>query len=452
MTDDKPGIGRTPESEAKPDAVGSGDTAESEATSEAVVREEADSAADGLAVAQLDEQDRDRREYDFRAAMHDILSSSWLVVLLAIFSALVVSAVLIAIADQNVRNAATYFFARPLDTLEAAWDAIATTYAALFRGAVFDYTATTPTRMFRPITETAVAATPLIFAALGLGIAFRAGLFNIGAQGQVLVGATAAAYVGFALPMPPVVHFTAALLAAGVMGGLWAGIAGFLKARTGANEVITTIMLNWIALWGVRYLLDTSIFSRGSNPISPPVGPNAALPLLAGSGFRLHLGFILALVAVVFVWWLMERSTVGFKFRAVGANMDASRTGGINVNVTFVMVMVTAGILAGLGGASHILGPGRTLQESSGGQIGFDAITVALLGRSRPVGILLAALLFGAMRAGLPLMQVSSHTPIDIVLILQAVIVLMIAAPPLVRSIFRLPAPGRAARAKEALV
>ncbi len=392
------------------------------------------------------------REYRMPDALRDILSANWVVVLCAIIFALLVSSVLVVYADPDARASAGYFFDRPADFLAAASGAITDTYSAMFRGAVFDYRTDDPVRAIRPLTETFVAATPLIFAGLGLGIAFRSGIFNIGAQGQVLMGATAAAYVGFALPMPWFVHLVAAILAAAVVGGIWAGIAGFLKARTGANEVITTIMLNWISLWLVRYLLRQDYFAPSSQPIAPAVSDTARFPLILGSGFNLHAGFLLALAAVGVVWWLMERSTIGFKFRAVGANMDAARTAGINVNLTFMFVLITAGLLAGMGGASQVLGPTPALRETTAGDIGFDAITVALLGRSRPLGILLAALLFGAMRAGLPLLQVQSETPIDLILILQATIVLMIAAPPLIRAIFRLPAPRSGGKNQGALV
>jgi simple sugar transport system permease protein len=165
------------------------------------------------------------------------------------------------------------------------------------------------------------------------------------------------------------------------------------------------------------------------------VNPNATFPLLLGPSFRLHLGFVVALLAAVGVWWLMERSVLGFRFRAVGANQRAARTAGIRVNLVFVLVMLTAGGLAGLGGAAQILGTDKTLQATSAGSIGFDAITVALLGRSKPLGTVLAALLFGALRAGSPLMQTSASTPIDIVLVIQASIVLLIAAPVLVREL-----------------
>ena len=376
-----------------------------------------------------------RHEEQHRSLIQQVLDASWTLIALAIVIALIGSSVLIAAANAEVQAAAVYFFSRPADLLGAAWDAIFSAYSALFRGAIFDYQAS-GLRRVRPITETMVAATPLIFAGLGLAVGFRSGLFNIGAQGQVLMGAAAATFVGITWSLPVVVHVVLAVIAAIVIGALWAGIAGFLKARTGANEVIVTIMLNSIAIYLVSYLLTTTLLAQGgTRPISPPVGEAARYPLMLGPQFRLHWGFVVALLAAVLVWWLLERSVLGFRFRAVGANMDAARTAGIRVNVVFVAVMLTAGALAGMGGAAQILGTDKTLQASSAGSIGFDAITVALLGRSTPLGTVLAALLFGALRAGSPLMQTSANTPIDIVLVIQASIVLLIAAPPLVRAL-----------------
>ena len=374
-------------------------------------------------------------ESDRRTYLQRVLDSSWLLIVLAILMALIASSVLIAAANPRVQASAGYFFSRPGDLLGAAWDAIYSAYSALFRGAIYDYRAT-GLRQIRPITETMTASAPLIFAGLGLAVGFRSGLFNIGAQGQVLMGAAAATYVGITYPLPAGLHLVLACLAAIVVGGLWAGIAGFLKARTGANEVIVTIMLNSISFYLVSYLLTTSLLAQGgTRPISPPVGGTATFPLLLGPSFRLHWGFIAALLAAVAVWWLMERSVLGFRFRAVGANQNAARTAGIRVNLVFVLVMLTAGALAGMGGAAQILGTDKTLQATSAGSIGFDAITVALLGRSKPLGTVMAALLFGALRAGSPLMQTSANTPIDIVLVIQATIVLLIAAPVLVREL-----------------
>lgn len=374
-------------------------------------------------------------EREERGVLSRILDASWLTIFLAVLLALVASSVLIAAANAEVQAAAGYLFARPSDFLEAAWNAIYSAYSALFRGSVFDYQAT-GVRRIRPITETMTASVPLILAGLGLAVGFRSGLFNIGAQGQVLLGAAAATFVGITFPMPVVVHVVVAAVAAVVVGALWAGIAGFLKARTGANEVIVTIMLNSIAFYLVSYLLTTSLLRQGgTRPISPAVAPTAEMPLLLGPQFRLHWGFVVALLAALAVWWLMERSVLGFRFRAVGANQRAARTAGIKVNLVFVLVMLVAGGLAGLAGAMQILGTDKTLQASSAGSIGFDAITVALLGRSKPLGTVLAALLFGALRAGSALMQTSARTPIDIVLVIQATIVLLIAAPVLVREI-----------------
>jgi ABC-type uncharacterized transport system permease subunit len=377
-------------------------------------------------------------------ALREILASNWLVTVLAIVLALLLSGVLIAAADTAVQASAGYLFARPADFFGAAWTAVSGAYLALFQGAIFDSAASTFVRSVRPITETMTVSAPLILAGLGIGVGFRAGLFNIGAQGQIILGAVFAGYIGFALPLPPGLHLVVAVLAAAVGGGLWAAIAGVLKARTGAHEVIVTIMLNNIALYFVAFLLTTSAFQRGTsnNPISPPVQQTALFPLLLGPQFRLHAGFLLALAAAVFVWWLMSRSTIGFQFRAVGSNPKAARVAGISVNASYVWVMVVAGALAGLGGAAQVLGTEKVLTEGVAASFGFDAITVALLGRSRPAGTVLAGLLFGALRAGGYAMQARTGTPIDIVLVVQSLVVLFIAAPPLVRALVRLPAHG----------
>ncbi len=370
----------------------------------------------------------------------DLRRSSAVVTVLAIVLAFVLGGLLIAAADPGVRAAAGYFFDRPSALLVRGWDAAASAYGAMLRGAVLDPQASSGRRAIRPITETLTIATPLIAAGLGVALAFRAGLFNIGGAGQVLVGAAAAGYVGFAVDLPPVVHVVAAIAAGVLAGALWAGIAGGLRARTGAHEVITTIMLNYIAIYLVAYLLARPFFQRegASNPISPPVGENAELPLLLGSGFRVHAGLVVVLVAAVGVWWLLERSTLGFRLRAVGASPAAARTAGMSVPGAYVGAMLLAGALTGLAGAMTVLGTEKSVTGGINGSLGPDAITVALLGRSRPGGVVAAALLFGALRAGAPLMQVETGTPVDIVLVVQSVIVLLIAAPPLVRAVFGL--------------
>nr|WP_241236916.1 ABC transporter permease [Georgenia faecalis] len=381
----------------------------------------------------------------------DLLSGSWLVTVLAIVIALAVGGILIAGADERVQETASYLFARPADFFGAVWDAVYGAYRAMFRGAVYDFEAASFARAIRPLTESLVFAVPLIVTGLGIAVAFRAGLFNIGGQGQIILGAIAGGYIGFAFDLPVVLHVTLAALGAGLAGAVWGGIAGVLKARTGANEVIVTIMLNNIAVFFIGWLLTTQPFQQPGSalPKSPPIPTDSATyPLLLGEPFRLHAGFLLAVAATVFVWWLLERSTIGFELRAVGANPNAARTAGMSVQRVTIFAMVFAGFLAGLGGSAQVLGTEQVLTAGVAASYGFDALTVALLGRSRPLGTFLAGLLFGALRAGGFLMQSTTTTPIDIILVVQSVIVLLIAAPPLVRAIFRLPAAGRTARTR----
>jgi general nucleoside transport system permease protein len=199
-------------------------------------------------------------------------------------------------------------------------------------------------------------------------------------------------------------------------------------------------MLNYVAAYFLLWLLSTTAFLRPGrqDPLAPDVRESAQLPHLFGEDLRANLGFIIALIAAGAIWWLLNRSTWGFRFRAVGANADASRTAGISVARVTTSVMFIAGALAGLGGAMQILGSEPAMTAGIGGSFGFDAITVALLARANPIGTVFAALLFGALRAGGLTMQASTETPLDLVLVIQALVVLFIAAPALVKALFRL--------------
>ena len=376
------------------------------------------------------------------ALLRQVASSPAVVGLLAVLTALILSSILILAADSEVRYTATYLLNRPGDFLHATASTLSEAYSSLLRGALFDWRATTGVRMIRPITDTLTNATPLIIAGLGMAVAFRAGLFNIGGQGQMILGAITACYVGIAWNLPPVVHLLLAVVGAGLGGLVWGGIAGVLKARTGANEVIVTIMLNSIAAHLLSQVLSLKAFNgegETGNRKSLTVADTAQYPWLAGDSFRLHAGFLLALLVAVAVWWLMERSRLGFQLRATGLNADAARTAGMSVPWVTSLVMMISGALCGLAATAPVLGTQKSMDESVVGTIGFDAITVALLGRSRPVGTVLAGLLFGALRAGGTAMQAAPGTHIKIVLVLQSTIVLFIAAPPLIRAIFRLP-------------
>ena len=352
--------------------------------------------------------------------------------------ALFVSGLLVAFSDANVLSLKSH----PLSMLSKALSTAGNAYWALFRGSIFDPQLASGHLLqgFYPLSETLVAAAPLILTGLSVALAFRAGLFNIGAQGQFIAGAIGASWVGFTFNLPIVIHSIAAIAAAMLFAGLYGGFVGFLKARTGAHEVIVTIMLNYVAGYFLLWLLSTTAFLRPNrqDPLAPEVHQSARLPHLFGPNLRANLGFIIALFAAAAVWWLLSRSTWGFRFRAVGANADASRTAGISVARVTTSVMFIAGALAGLGGAVQILGSEPAMTAGVGGSFGFDAITVALLGRATPIGTVFAALLFGALRAGGLTMQASTETPLDLVLVIQALVVLFIAAPALIKSLFRL--------------
>ena len=391
-----------------------------------------------------------------------IQENTFTITVLALFSATVIGGLLAAFTNTGVLHAWSHFFSAPGNAIAQAWDIAAGTYVALFEGSVFNphtisalfQQASLSTAVhngylsavFNPLSETAVQATPLILTGLAVALPYQAGLFNIGGQSQFIGGAIMAAWLGYAYNMPFFVHVVVCVIGAFVGGAVIGWIPGELKARTGAHEVITTIMLNYVMVYILAYLLSSHSLLQapgGSNAITLPITSNAHLPLLAGTHLRINAGFLIALVAAFVVFWLLNRTTTGFEFRSIGANVSASRVAGMNVERNWSLVMAIAGGLAGLAAASVILGTDFTLNPQSFGTYGIDAITVALLGLGRPGGVVLAGLLFGALHAGSPGMQTATGTPVQIVQVLQALIVLFVAAPPLVRTIYRVRA-GRA--------
>jgi general nucleoside transport system permease protein len=376
--------------------------------------------------------------------IRDIMRGSVVTTILAIVLAMLVGGILIAITDPAVQKAAGYFFAQPADTLVAIWNAVWGAYSALFQGSIINFNATSFQQAILPLTSTLGFAAPLTAAALGVALAFRVGLFNIGAQGQMLIACAASALLTFNLGLPMILQLPITLIVGIIGGAVWGGIVGLLKARTGAHEVILTIMLNYIAFYLVSWMVRTPgmLQKPGSNqPISAPTPQNAVFPALFGPQYpQLTWAFPVVLVATLFVWWLIERSSLGFRMRAVGENPNAARAAGISVPRMFVYAMLFAGGLAGLAGMIQIqstITSGFDAGIHAG--IGFDAITVALLGRSRAWGTLFAGILFGALKAGSFTMQAAQGIPVDIVLVVQSLIVLFIAAPPLIRAIFFLP-------------
>jgi simple sugar transport system permease protein len=286
-----------------------------------------------------------------------------------------------------------------------------------------------------------VNTTPLLFGGLAVGVGFRAGLFNIGAQGQFLVGALGSVIVGVWLAeAPAVVAIPAAALAGFVAGGLWGFVPGFLKAVSGAHEVVSTIMMNYIAVQLLAALVSGPLkVPKSPSPVTFDVG-NAAFPVIFGRNG--HLGILLALGAAFFVWWLLFRTTWGFEIRAVGANPEASRYAGMRPRLITIATMTFSGALAGLAGTSVLLGVTHTMTSGFGTTVGFDSIAVALLARSHPLVTVFAALLFGGMRAGAGLMQIRAEIPVELVDVLQAVILLFLVASPVLRRVLRAKAPA----------
>ncbi|WP_309068745.1 ABC transporter permease [Microbacterium sp.] len=375
--------------------------------------------------------------------LREILRGGVVTTILALVAAFIVGGILIAVTDEDVAEAAGYFFARPGDTLSAVWSAVAGGYEALFRGAVYNTRADDFLTGIRSLTNSLGAAAPLIAAGLGVAVAFRVGLFNIGAQGQIVFGVAFTALLTFRLDLPMPLQLPVTLLGGIVGGAIWAGIAGLLKARTGAHEVILTIMLNYIGVLFVEWMVSTQgVLQKAgtTQPVSDPTPAGAVFPDLLGPSFpNLDLGFLLVVLAAVFVWWLLEHSSLGLRMRAVGENPHAAKAAGISVPRIYVYAMLFAGGLAGLAGMNQIQGAVTTgFNQHIDAGFGFDAITVALLGRSRAWGTFAAGLLFGALKAGAYQMQ-AAGIPVDFVLVVQALVVLFVAAPPLVRTIFFLP-------------
>jgi len=377
-------------------------------------------------------------------ATKEILSGSFTRTVLSIILGFLVGAAFMIASNREFIESLGYILSRPGDALGAAIAVVNDGYGALFRGAVFNSEADTFEKAIRPMTESLRLGAPLILAGLGLGLTFRVGLFNIGGTGQLITGMIFATFVATRLELPFLIHVLVAIIAAVIGSTLLGALVGFLKARTGAHEVILTIMFNYIMLYFFTFLLrDPNLLGEvraTGNPKADPAVETALLPRLLGDAYALHYGILIALIAVFVYWWLMERSTIGFRLRMVGYNPDAARTAGISVERTYVLAMGLSAAFVGLAAANQALGVPIGVTPSAHANIGFDAITVALLGGSNAPGILLAGLLFGAFKAGSPSMQVLGVSP-EVLGIVQGAIVLFIAAPPLIRAIFRLPPP-----------
>jgi ABC-type uncharacterized transport system permease subunit len=377
------------------------------------------------------------------------LVSRALVPILAVVTALIFGGFLIILTDfENLSRLGS----DPVGAIAGAVGGVFRGYGAMLAGALGD-----PARIvtalqsgdqrdiataIRPITETLVATTPLIFTGLAVAISFRAGMFNIGADGQLMIGALASTITAILLAgsVPSFAILLIALVLGTVAGGAWGFIPGFLKARTGAHEVITTIMLNYIAALVVFFALrsDTLRAAGSTSPISKNLAPIADVPnLIPLPAIRLDLGFIVALLMAVVVSWLLFRTTLGFELRASGFNMTAARYAGMSAGGSMMIAMTFSGALAGMAGAFLVLGTVGQLSLDLSGGIGFNAIALALLASLRPSGVVLAALLFGALTTGGKTMGIQSGIPFELLSFIMALVIMFVAAPGLIRAIWR---------------
>jgi simple sugar transport system permease protein len=379
--------------------------------------------------------------------IEEATGGSLLVPLLAIFTGLLLGGLIVMLSTDRM-----YILIAQGDILGglgAGLGAFVDAYVALFTGsigspvrifnALVSGDALAIRRAFNPFLESLVASTPYIFASLAVALGFRAGLFNIGAEGQLYLGAIFAVWAGFAIKgLPAIIHIPLALGFGALGGAIWGFIPGLLKARTGANEVINTIMMNYVAFRLSEYLLRGPLMRPDTfNPVSPFIEESARLPRFFQDPIRFHLGFFIALGFAYLTYVFLFKTKWGFNLRTVGANPDAARYAGMNIVRNTVLAMVLSGALAGLAGANEVLGVNYSLALAFSSGYGFDAIALALLGKSHPAGVVAASLLFGFLRNGAIKMQVAG-IPIDIITIIQALVVVFIAAPALVRTLYRL--------------
>jgi len=379
-------------------------------------------------------------------------SAVWLPIL-AVFTAFVIGGLLIAATSPPVIAAWSNFSTDPGLAFTSALSAVTNAYVTMFEGAIGQPSAissaigvyfqtgdnTALLNAFRPLGESLVLSTPYILAGLGVALGFRGGLFNIGAEGQLFVGGLAAVYVGYSLPgLPAYVHLPLAILAGVLASGLWGAIPGYLKAKTGAHEVINTIMMNYIAFRLTDFLLQGPMSRPDNLPITPEILPSAYLPALFERPMRVHWGFFLALGVAAFVYWFLWKTTIGLEIRMVGANLKASRYAGIPIVSRTVLTMALSGAIAGLAGVTHVLGVDHRMVRAFSTGYGFDAIALALLGNSHPVGVVLASLLFGFLRGGAARMQSVAGVPVEIIRVIQGLVIIFVAAPQIMRVIYRL--------------
>ncbi len=381
------------------------------------------------------------------------LLQTLLVPALAVLTGFIIGAIVIALSNDAVIVAYRNFFHAPGAALAATWNAISIAYGSLFYGSfgslpeiyrgLQSYFATGDNKLILkaiyPITESLTAVTPYILAGLAVAVGFKCGLFNIGAEGQFGIGALTSAFVGYSIHgLPWYIHLPLAMLAGAAGGALWGAIPGLLKGLTGAHEVVTTIMMNYISYSLSNWLLNGPMKAPGFRPLTPVIDNSAMLPRFFPAPLRFNWGFIVALAVAALVYWFLFKTTIGFEIRAVGANPDGARYAGMNIVKNFVIAMTLSGGLAGLAGAAQVLGVDHWVGQGFSAGYGFDSIAIALLGQSHPFGVVLSAFLWGTLRSGATSMQFTAGVPIEIISIIQGLVIVFVAAPAVIRWIYHI--------------
>jgi ABC-type uncharacterized transport system permease subunit len=380
------------------------------------------------------------------------LLQTFLVPVLAVLTGFIIGAIVIALSNDAVIAAYRNFFHDPGTALAVTWHAISVAYGALFYGSfgsvpeiihgIQNYYATGDSKSLLqaiyPFTESLATVTPYILAGLAVAVGFKCGLFNIGAEGQFGIGALCSAFVGYSFHGPWYIHLPLAILAGAAGGAVWGAIPGLLKGLTGAHEVVTTIMMNYVSFRLSDWLLNGPMKAPGFRPLTPVIDNSAMLPQFFPDPLRLNWGFIIALAMAFLVYWVLFKTPLGFEIRAVGANPDGARYAGMNIVKNFVIAMTISGGLAGLAGTVQVLGIDHWVGQGFSAGYGFDSIAIALLGLSHPLGVVLAALLWGTLRSGATNMQITAGVPIEIISVIQGLVIVFVAAPAVVRWIYRI--------------
>jgi general nucleoside transport system permease protein len=377
--------------------------------------------------------------------------SSVTIIFLSIVSGFILGGVLVILTSPETYKA---FGSSFFEGITTSWKLVVSTYSSLLLGAFGDPVKIKAAfqsgdqgmilKAMSPFFESLVVSTPYIFTGVAVALGFQAGVFNIGVEGQMLVGGIAAGWAGWTFTgLSPWIHVPLAMGFGALAGGLWGFIPGWLKVKTGAHEVINTIMMNYIAYFLIYYLISSPL--RDPNEVTPKtpwIQESAHLFKFFPEPIRFHIGFFIAIAVAILVWFLLYKTTWGYEIRSVGSNPHASKYAGMNITFVVVAVMSLSGAIAGMAGANEILGLNWRQSQALSSGYGFDSIALALLARNNPIGVIFTALLFGFLRNGSKVMQLRSGVPIYIINILQAFIILFIAAPAIIRTIYRLRKPS----------